>query len=257
MPATLDPRFSLVEKAATLSTNDDARALAQDGAAHLTVVRADEQGAGRGRGGRAWSSPPGNVYSSILLRPQPSWPTVLNLPFVTALAIVDAARGFLGGSDAQVRTKWPNDVLIDGAKVSGVLLEAGPAIRNGGFEWIIIGAGINVGFAPALPDRPAAALADLCTPPPSVDAVFTAYCNAFAAGLDQWLAEGFQPVRARFVAHSVGIGAPITVRAGPGGGAIAGRMRDIDGAGALLLELSDGTVKTLTTGDVFLGEAGG
>ncbi len=116
------------------STNDAARTLAEQGAPHGTVVIAREQDHGRGRQGRSWASPPGGLWLSVLLRPQqpmPKWP---RLGFAGSVAVAQALDRLLG---VQVRLKWPNDLVLNGRKLGGVLLEASQG-------YVILGIGLNV-----------------------------------------------------------------------------------------------------------------
>ena len=132
-----------IEKVETGSTNNDAKQMAADGAPHLTVVWAHVQTVGRGRHERPWISFEGNVFWSIIARPQADWPSFSDLVYVNALAVRATLLGVLpAGSD--VRLKWANDVLLNGRKVSGTLLESGGAWRAGRPEWVVIGTGINV-----------------------------------------------------------------------------------------------------------------
>jgi BirA family biotin operon repressor/biotin-[acetyl-CoA-carboxylase] ligase len=115
----------------TTSTNAHALELLRSGAAphHLTLVWARRQTKGRGRGGRAWQSPEGNVFFSMVLRPQADWGDLSQIPLVTAVATHAAIRPHVPAARA-VTLKWPNDVLIDGAKVSGTLIESHRLIRG-------------------------------------------------------------------------------------------------------------------------------
>ncbi|MEC7571593.1 MAG: biotin--[acetyl-CoA-carboxylase] ligase, partial [Pseudomonadota bacterium] len=146
MTATWPTPGHVVVRPAVDSTNSEASRLLAAGADHGLVVRADCQSAGRGRRGRTWVSPPGNLYCSLLARPPISAPAPLaTLTFVAALAVHQLVRAALPAART-VALKWPNDVLVDGAKVSGILLEgqhggAGPAV--------IIGVGINLASHPA------------------------------------------------------------------------------------------------------------
>ena len=139
MTAGLPPPFSLVAVDRIDSTNDEARRLVAQGAGHGTVIWAKEQTAGRGRRGRAWVSPPVNIHCSIVLHPGPSLAHAPQLTFVAAVALRDALAEFL--PSAPFQCKWPNDLLVAGRKVAGMLLEvAGP--------WIILGVGVNVAHTP-------------------------------------------------------------------------------------------------------------
>jgi len=140
--------WTLVALQSVGSTNDEATRLAETGAAEGTVVWSREQTGGRGRRGRHWASPIGNLYSSTILRPACSAPRAAELGFVAALAVADMVPA---GRD--VRVKWPNDVLVDGGKIAGILPES--AIGAGGeVEHVVLGIGVNVAFAPQLPALP-------------------------------------------------------------------------------------------------------
>jgi BirA family biotin operon repressor/biotin-[acetyl-CoA-carboxylase] ligase len=104
------------------STNDEARRLAASGAPHGTVIHADEQAAGRGRFGRTWYSPPGNLYLSVLLRVDLPPERVSELSFVTALTVADAVDALLP-KQMKSTLKWPNDVLVNDGKIAGILVE--------------------------------------------------------------------------------------------------------------------------------------
>ena len=124
------------------STNDEAKRLARTGAAAWTIVTAREQTAGRGRRGRSWIAIPGNLFMTVILRPDCTPQTAAQLGFVAALAVGEAVRAVVP-AEVSVRFKWPNDVLLDGAKVSGILLES-ETTEWGALDWLIVGIGVNV-----------------------------------------------------------------------------------------------------------------
>ena len=128
------------------STNDLARRLAEEGEPEGAVVLARAQTAGRGRHGRIWSSPAGNLYVSVLLRPGRGLGETSALSLVSGLALADALAE-LGADGSRLKLKWPNDVLIDGAKVAGLLLESGGAGSTA--AWVVVGSGVNLVSAPA------------------------------------------------------------------------------------------------------------
>jgi BirA family transcriptional regulator, biotin operon repressor / biotin---[acetyl-CoA-carboxylase] ligase len=242
-------------KGKTASTNADARALAAGGAPHLSLVWAEEQEGGRGRAGRVWRSPPGNVYWSLLLRPQSGWPDIGQLAHVTALAVHAAVRPHVP-APVPVTLKWPNDTLIGGQKVSGVLIEAG-GVRAGAdgplaADWVVVGVGINVAHHPA---------GDVLYPTTSLaaagsaadrDHVLTDLTVSFVALLDRWTAEGFAELRREYLARAHGLGERATVRlsADPSD-AVSGVHEGLDESGRLLLRLDDGTTRAISAGDVF------
>ena len=220
------------------STNDEARRLAQAGAAHGTAVMAREQTAGRGRVGRSWASPPGNLYLSVLLRLDRPPARLAELSFVAALAVAEMVDAFLP-SGVQATLKWPNDVLVGGAKISGILLEQADGAT-------IIGMGVNVARAPAGTPYPATSLAREARGGEaaiSVEACRTTLLARFAARLDRWLEEGFAPIRADWLARAHKVGAPLRA------GQVDGTFTGIDRDGALLLETQDGP-RRVVAGDV-------
>lgn len=133
------------------STNTFLKEYADKGGEHLTIAVTKTQSAGRGRGDRTWVSPEGNVFWSILVRPDGNWPPLTSLPLVLALSI-KRTLGKIVGDETRLKIKWPNDVLLDGKKVSGMLLETSARTqrnRGHGIEWCIAGIGINVNQHPA------------------------------------------------------------------------------------------------------------
>ncbi|HCS23784.1 MAG TPA: biotin--[acetyl-CoA-carboxylase] ligase [Rhodospirillaceae bacterium] len=148
MAATISadiPAITVLET--TGSTNDDAKERARAGAAEGTVVHALRQTAGRGRQGNHWMSEAGNLYMSMILRPNVSAADSGQLSFLAAVALAQTVQVLLPpGSD--VALKWPNDVLIGGRKAAGILLEAESAAQSAGPEWLVLGMGLNLMHAP-------------------------------------------------------------------------------------------------------------
>ncbi len=228
------------------STNDEAMARAEAGAAEGTVIRALRQEAGRGRRGRGWDSPPGNVYSSTILRPPVPPAEAAQLSFVTALAVADMAAPLVG-ADRRVAIKWPNDVLVDEAKISGILLES--AVGEGGLvSHVVIGVGINVASAPPATRYGATYLAALGATA-STDAVFAAYIGALALRYGEWRASGFSATRVEWLRRAAWLDRDIEVSLGET--SLRGRFADLDEQGALLLQTADGGVRRITAGDIF------
>lgn len=228
------------------STNDEARRLALSGAAaDLLVVSARSQSAGRGRRGRAWVSPAGNLHCSTLIAIE-SLATAAQVGFVAAVAVVDALSGLVPG--ATFTAKWPNDVLVDRKKCCGMLLE--PA----GSDWLILGIGIDVVAAPP-PDGllyPAAALADFGYGGDD-QAVLAAFSAAFAPWLARWRTDGFAPIRAAWQARARGMGEPTVVRLE--GETLTGTFAGLDDEGALLLDQAGPGIRRILAGDVFFPPA--
>jgi BirA family transcriptional regulator, biotin operon repressor / biotin---[acetyl-CoA-carboxylase] ligase len=217
--------------AQTGSTNDDIAALAREGAPEGLWLRADRQAGGKGRQGRAWQSPPGNLYASTLVRLRPGDPPAPTLALVAAVALHDAVRPHAPA--AQI--KWPNDLLIGGAKLAGILLERQD-------EAVILGFGVNLAGHPGGLDRPATSLAAAIAP----DAFLTRLAAGFAAWLERWRADGLAPVRAAWLAAAHPVGTPLLSGDAPG------IFDGLDETGALRLRLADGALRLIHAGDVFL-----
>lgn len=226
--------WTLVALDSVGSTNDEAAGLADAGAAEGTVVWARQQTGGRGRRSRHWASPVGNLYSSTILRPDCTAPRAAELGFATALAVADIVP-----SGRAVRVKWPNDVLVDGGKIAGILLESAIA-QTGRVEHVVAGVGINVGFAPQLPEMryPGAALGG------SVEAALEKFTNALAVRLVEWRRDGFEAVRAAWLAKAGPIGAEVDVRLGEE--LVRGHFAGLDREGALLLDTTAGRRKIVS-----------
>jgi BirA family biotin operon repressor/biotin-[acetyl-CoA-carboxylase] ligase len=217
--------------AETGSTNDDVAALARHGAPEGTWRRADRQTGGKGRQGRAWQSPLGNLHASTLVRLQPGDPPAPTLALVAAVALHEIVR-----SHAPVaRIKWPNDLLVDGAKLAGILLE-----RQG--DAVIVGFGVNLAHHPEDLDRPATSL----NPPVAPDPFLRRLATAFEAWLERWRAEGLAPVRAAWLAAAHPIGTQLSTTDA------RGTFDGLDESGALRLRLEDGGLRIIHAGDVFL-----
>jgi BirA family biotin operon repressor/biotin-[acetyl-CoA-carboxylase] ligase len=221
------------------STNDEALRLAREGAPDGTVVVARQQSAGRGRQGRVWISPPGNLYVSFLIRTArfpglvPS--CVSEIGFVAALAVADTLDTIIAGS----RLKWPNDVLLAGAKIAGILTEmTGDAI--------VIGIGINVAHSPPDMPYPVVSAASLGAVATADDALAT-LTDRLERRLTAWGAYGFGPVREAWLQRGPTLGQSLTARMGSSTvtGGYAGLAED----GALLLTTADGT-RRIVAGEV-------
>jgi BirA family biotin operon repressor/biotin-[acetyl-CoA-carboxylase] ligase len=220
-----------VEK--TGSTNDDLLALARDGAAEGLWLRAGRQSGGKGRQGRVWLSPPGNLYASTLVRLREADPPAPTLALVAAVALHETAA--IHASDRSLRIKWPNDLLLDGAKLAGILLE-----RSGDF--VVIGFGVNLAARPEGLDRAAACLG----PKVEAGALLELLAKAFERWLGRWRGEGLAPVRAQWLAAAHPIATPLSTAGGDG------LFDGLEPSGALRLRRRDGTIHIVHAGDVFL-----
>ncbi|MFA6124914.1 biotin--[acetyl-CoA-carboxylase] ligase [Sphingomonas sp.] len=233
--------------AETGSTNADMLQLARSGVGEGLWLRAERQLGGRGRQGRAWMSPLGNFYGSTLVRVRGGDPAAATLALVAAVALEEVVRAYLSPfpdeGRGRVVIKWPNDLLLDGAKLSGILLErAGDAV--------IVGIGVNLAHHPDDTDRLATSLAAHGVRPDAADFAET-LAAAFARWLGIWRGQGIAPVRARWTERAHPIGTALTTRL-PDGSATDGLFGGLDPDGALILRLADGTSRVIHAGDVFL-----
>ncbi|MGH6988604.1 MAG: biotin--[acetyl-CoA-carboxylase] ligase, partial [Stellaceae bacterium] len=219
--------------------------LAAAGAPHGTLITADVQTAGRGRQGRRWQSPPGNLYASILLRPDRAPAAAAQLGFAASLAAAEALSPLLP-PQCEPRCKWPNDVLIEGRKIAGILLESeATGLR---LQWLVIGIGINIAAHPADAETPATSLAALGVPALAPSDLLSAVGEKLLSWYEVWQAEGFAPLRVAWRARADNIGGEIRVRAAAGDE--RGRFVDLDEAGALVLENEHGR-RHISAGAVF------
>jgi BirA family transcriptional regulator, biotin operon repressor / biotin---[acetyl-CoA-carboxylase] ligase len=221
----------------TKSTNDDVAALARDGASEGLWLRAKCQTGGRGRQGRAWQSLEGNLYASTLVRVRPDDPPGSSLALVAAVALHEVAAAH--APECAVTIKWPNDLLVGGAKLSGILLE-----RSG--EAVVIGFGVNLAHHPQDIGRPATSLAFLTGTAPDPAAFLEMLAESVARWLHIWRAEGIGPIRARWLAAAHPIGAALSTPEGEG------LFDGLDESGSLRLRLADGSNRIIYAGDVFL-----
>lgn len=203
---------------------------------------ADRQTKGRGRQGRSWLDAPGNFMGSTAVRLSPQDPPAPSLSFVAALATYEAVVTRLGSPSA-VQLKWPNDLLLGGAKLSGILLE-----RAG--DMAVIGIGVNLRAAPDLPDRPVKHLGHF-GPAPERDAFARDLAVNFDRELDRWRQFGLAPLLARWLTAAHPIGAPLSVHAADGS-RVAGTFAGLEPDGAMRLRLADGAVHVIHAGDVSL-----
>ena len=231
-------RFHVLHYDTIGSTNDEIRRLAAEGAAHGTVVHADEQKSGRGRLARTWFSPPGNLYMSVLLRLDVPPARCAELSFVAAVAVADAVMQLLP-KQAEIVVKWPNDVLVGGGKISGILLEQVDDV-------IVVGIGLNVLLAPSTAGYKTATIA-ASGGIASVDGARDLLLVALEQHLTTWLEDGFAPIRDIWLARSYPIGAKL--RVGVQGRTVEGAFAGMGMDGALLLDTPEGQ-RRIVAGDV-------
>jgi BirA family biotin operon repressor/biotin-[acetyl-CoA-carboxylase] ligase len=241
-----DRAFRLLKYDGLASTNDEALSRARQGDAGRLWVVADTQTKGRGRNGRAWSSPPGNLHASLLLIDPAPPHKAPELGFVAGVATAHAVREILG-KDKRVAIKWPNDVLHDGAKLSGILLES-TSLPDGRFA-CVAGIGVNCRAHPKDTPYLATDLSAVTGGPVAPQRVFAQLSAAMARWLDVWAAgTGFDSIRDEWLSLAAGLGTWIkVVRPSQ---TIEGRFQTIDANGRLILEQASGEL-VIEAGDVF------
>lgn len=246
----LPPAYRLVALETCESTNSEAMRRAEEGAEDGTLVWSREQTKGRGRRGRSWQGLPGNLYFSLVLRPDCSPQQAAQLGFVAALGLGDGV-GSVAPPLIEVRYKWPNDVLFNDRKGAGILLES--QIRpDGGLDWLVLGVGVNVKAFPKESDFPATSLQFEGAPPSLTEvALLEAFGRHFLSWTNRWLEDGFEPIRRAWLSHAYGLGDDITVNLPRE--SLRGTFRDLDQDGVLLLELADGSLRRIAAGDVHFG----
>jgi BirA family biotin operon repressor/biotin-[acetyl-CoA-carboxylase] ligase len=221
------------------STNSEARRLAEKGEPGPLWISTARQTAGRGRRGRAWDAAPGNLAATLLIRPNAPQAAIGQLSFVAALAAAETASHF--APTAAISVKWPNDVLAEGKKLAGILLE-------GEADWLAIGVGINLASFPEGTEFPATALAQLGIAPPSSEEALTVLAARFAHWYDGWMKTGFDTIREAWLARAAGLGKPIRARLP--NETREGVFEGIDQSGALLLN-EQGRLRPIAAGEVF------
>jgi BirA family transcriptional regulator, biotin operon repressor / biotin---[acetyl-CoA-carboxylase] ligase len=228
----------------TGSTNADVAAAirAGEGWAEGRWLVARRQTAGRGRQGREWFDGAGNFMGSTVVVPGEGGPPAASLSFVAALAVYDAAFERLG-ENGGLALKWPNDVLLAGGKLSGILLEM---IRGA----VIVGIGVNLDRAPELPDRKTAALADVMAAP-ELEEFAISLAAAFDRRLEAWRTYGLGPTLHAFLAASIhSQGSPVTVH-DTDSSVLSGSFAGLEESdGALRLRLADGSERVIRAGDI-------
>lgn len=245
----MEYRFEIYESVP--STMDLVREQAHNGGDEGLCIQAFRQEAGRGRQGRTWVSEEGNLYISLLLRPQQKLADYGQMAFVGALAVKDAL--ILAEVKPQIiRIKWPNDVLVEANKISGLLLEAGK--DHNGEDFLILGLGLNIFHAPEERSK----LADYAagfrdTAPEHQNYMIKHFRDVVLDRLkyrySQWHKEGFAPIRSEWLGYAARLGEAISVKLPQE--RFEGIFEGIDEQGTLLLQEKSGITRKIQSGDVF------
>jgi BirA family biotin operon repressor/biotin-[acetyl-CoA-carboxylase] ligase len=225
------------------STNDEAARLARAGARHGTIVIATTQSAGRGRDGRPWASPPGlGVYLSAVIRSPLPLVEVPPLTLAIGIGLCDAIRA----TGVHACLKWPNDALVDGKKLAGVLVEA--QSQGGKLDAIVIGIGVNLaGDLPPEIAGIATTLEAASSMPIDREAFIAALLAYVERWVDRYVAMGLEEIIPAWTQRmAIGLSARATI----GGSALVGEVAGLDDDGALLLRDRDGALHRVRSGDV-------
>ncbi|MCK4910612.1 MAG: biotin--[acetyl-CoA-carboxylase] ligase, partial [Thermodesulfovibrionales bacterium] len=239
-------RFIWLES--TESTNDHAMALAKDGASSGTVVAAETQTAGRGRLGREWVSPAGlNLYFSIILRPELS---ARDVPLITLMCAVEAASALKAATGAQVKLKWPNDLLLDGRKLGGILVES--HMKGAQVEFVVAGIGININsreedFPPEVRGIATSLFMASGRKYPRAP-ILKSVAEGVIKGAGALAKDGAEEMLSMWKIMNATLGR--RVRAGDTGQEHEGQAVDLDENGMLLVKKDSGEVVKIISGDV-------
>lgn len=235
------------------STNAEARRRAEAGETGPLWIAARRQTAGRGRRGRVWEASTGNLFSTLLTTTRKSPAEAAQVTFIAALAVTDLLDRYAPPS--LVTIKWPNDVMLAGVKACGILVESG-AHADGGL-WLAVGIGVNLAEAPHRTERPATALSHHLSAahiaPPKVERAVEELAGTFGVWLERWETLGFSPILDAWAARTRGLDGPAVARLGHE--TVEGRAEGVAPDGALKLRLADGSLRLISAGDVFFGEA--
>lgn len=227
-------RFHLVQYDLLDSTNDTAKDHARKGKYDLAII-ADRQQSGRGRSGNTWVSDLGNLYLSLILNENIPLRDAGQLSFLTAVALYNTLEKY---TEKRLEQKWPNDLLLDHKKVSGILLESEADTNL--TKWVVIGVGVNLVNAP---DGATSLETNI-----KADKIATEFLDAFEKWLALWKADGFEVIRSEWLKNARGLGSEITVRLPRE--TKKGIFQEIDENGCLVLKQGDHLIK-IASGDVF------
>ncbi len=232
------------------STNEEAKRLAKAGSGHGAVIWAKRQTGGKGRLGRNWVSQEGNLFVTILLKPEKPLEELSQLSFVAAVAVVEALSPLLP-EGTRMQCKWPNDILLDDRKVGGILLESfqNPEKKE---AWVAVGIGVNVESFPPRTEFPATCLKDAGVELVSAKIILSRLIHHFIESYNQWNLKGFAPIRKQWTKSAWGMKA--RVRARLPDSEIEGVAQGIDENGSLLLKLANGKTHQVHAADVFPAE---
>jgi BirA family biotin operon repressor/biotin-[acetyl-CoA-carboxylase] ligase len=246
-PQAQSAGYRLVSFDSIGSTNEEGLARARAGDQGGLWLVTDQQVSGRGRRNRAWISPRGNLAASVLEMIEVTPAQAATLGFAAGVALAEALRSFF----VQAELKWPNDVLLRGAKLSGILLEA-ESLSQGRMA-VVTGIGVNIVGAPQDVPYAAVSLADAGFAL-SAQQLFARLSDCWARALQLWdQGRGMPQLRTKWLSYAAGVGGPVNIQAG--GRTVTGTFETIDDGGHLIVATADGRRMPIASGEVFFGDA--
>lgn len=245
MPKGVEARFY----DACASTNLLARELAAEAPDYPTWIVAGVQTSGRGRQGRTWISETGNLYASLLFRPKLKPADLAALPFVIALAVRDSILR-MGVEESLVQCKWPNDILVSGKKVSGILIET-CSEGNEDVGHVIVGIGINLLHHPKEAQFPATNLKNVSGKVISLEEAIAILAASVKEQIDAWRVDAFETVRQNWLACAWGLGENRRIRTSESD--YEAQLIGLNNEGGLEVSLENGEKRTIYAADIFPG----
>lgn len=264
-PAAVAAGYGIIAFETIGSTNEEAAARGRAGETAPLWIVSPHQSGGRGRRGENWQTPAGNLAASLLITTDAAPARAATLGFVAGLALAQALDRCCGLSDpssgapvtswaegrSPFQLKWPNDVLVEGAKLSGILLETEE--RAGLSRFLVVGIGVNTVHAPQGLPYPATSLAALGHHV-AAETLFQALSAEWVGLFDLWAAGGgFPAIRRLWLRRAAGLGREILVQTGRE--SLRGTFETLDDTGQLVVRLNDGSSRLMAAGDVYFGDA--
>lgn len=234
------------------STNLEAAKIAKNNATGNFVVWAKEQLAGKGTRNRSWASEPGNLYMSILLQnDKTNLASAAQLSFLSSLAVYEGIKNLLKENEieANIKLKWPNDILVNDKKIAGILLESTSSITSNNASHLIIGIGVNINSKPELVGKEAIALNDLGLTNLDDGVLLDRIMGSFIKLLENWQNEGFLNIRKSWLNKAYRINEIVTIISGKQ--RITGNFKDIDFNGNIRIKLASGQICCISAGDIY------
>lgn len=233
------------------STNDEAKRLVVDNPqgylVNKKIVWAKTQLAGKGRDRRSWVSIDGNLFYTAIITPEVETNQLPQMAFIAGLALKEALEYFLP-KDVKIKFKWPNDILIDGKKLAGILLES-DYVGNPKVRKVFVGIGVNVEHCPSDLPIQTTKLYDYIDEKVELRSIIERWIVSFDRWLRLWEREGFEKPRIVWLAHAHGLGKVTKVRFAQQ--EHEGAFKEVDETGCLILTLADGSDKKIAAGDVY------